>query len=292
MQVDHKERPFLMVVFGAIEILIGLFWLLPGFAALRPVAGTIPPSSLALMVATFGGVGALSLALGIGTLLSRRWARTLSLLVAWFWLAGGLVVLVYSLVAPSIPGPVLAVFVFITLLSTAFVLFFSSKNVTAIFEARDPHVRWTDKCPAPVLVLSLTNALGVLGGIFSIVQAAPTPFFGTVLTGGAAQAYYTVLVALSAYLAWGMYKVARSAWWVAVIMTLVLGVSAAVSYSLLDTDTLYRAMNVPPQQVAALRMSGVGIGHLRQFTTVAMTLWLGYLLYVKRYFDAPAPRHA
>lgn len=287
MPAVYKDRHSAMIIFGVIEILIGLVWLLPTLTMLLPSVKMPPGSSVAMMVAVFGGLAAMSIALGVGTIMPRRWARSLSLLVAWFWLATGLGMLIYSLFAPQMPGAVLGVFVFLTLFATSFVFFYSGKNVKATFEARDPHVRWTDKCPLPVLALSLGYGIAAFGGFMNVSKNIPVPIFGLFLTGAASQIYYVAQIGLSAYLAWGMYRLERNAWWVAIVMTVVMGVSTVITYSGMDADTLYKAMNISAEQIAAMQKTGMGIDRIGQFTGAMIVLWVGYLLYVKRYFDAP-----
>jgi hypothetical protein len=279
---EFKNRNAGLIVFGIIEIIIGLFYLLPMGALMLPaVTQAVPDATMA--IAILASMAVISIWLGIGTLMARRWARALSLLIAWGWLGAGLLMLIYSLFTPIAAG-MWGMMVFITLVAGVFVLFYSGKNVKATFEARDPHLRWTDKCPLPVLVLSLGYGVLAVSALVATYTSMAVPFFGTLLTGIGAQAYYLVQVAMSAYLAWGMYKLTRNAWLVSVIMTVLLSVSTVVSYSVMDMTTLYRAMNVPFDQIEMMREQGWGTDRIALITGVIGVVCLGYLIYVKKYF--------
>lgn len=280
---EFKSRRTGLIVFGILEIIIGLIYLVPMGALMLPAVTQAVPDAV-MAIAILAALAIVSIWLGIGTLMGRRWARALSLLVAWDWLAVGLLMLVYSLFAPDMSTGMLGVFIFITLVAAMFVFFYSSKNVKATFEARDPHIRWTDKCPLPVLALSLAYGLTTLSALIGTYTNTPIPFFGTLLTGLASQVYYLLQLGLAAYLAWGTYNLTRNAWLMSVGLTVLFGASAVVSYSTIDMTTLYRAMNVPYDQIELMRQQGWGTDRIAFIFGVLSILWLGYLVYVKKYF--------
>jgi hypothetical protein len=173
------------------------------------------------------------------------------------------------------------------------VLFYSGKNVRATFEARDPHIRWTDKCPLPVLVLTLGYGVLAVSALVGIYTNTAVPFFGTVLEDLAAQVYYTLQIAVFAYLAWGSYKLTPRAWLASVIITVLLSVSAVVSYSVMDMTTLYRAMNIPFDQIAMMREQGWGTDRIALISAVLGVASVAYLIYVKKFFTgAPLQERA
>ena len=49
--------------------------------------------------------------------------------------------------------------VFMLLLPAAFLVFYQRASVRATCQRRDPQARWTDRCPLPVLAVSLTAGL-------------------------------------------------------------------------------------------------------------------------------------
>jgi len=120
--------------------------------------------------------------LGIGSILARRWARTLILMLAWAWLITGIVNA--ALMAFLLPGMtkwmmlggefgseveriypiVLAVMLTLTVallvvLPGVLILFYRSKHVLATVEVRDPRLSWTERRPRPVVVLSIAHAV-------------------------------------------------------------------------------------------------------------------------------------
>lgn len=283
---ESRTRRTGLNVFGILEILIGLAYLLPLGALMLPAMRSMPDVIMAIIILAAMSIG--SIWLGIGTLMVRRWARTLSLLVSWGWLVAGVFVLVYSLFVPHMAAGTLGVFVFITLVAGTFVLFFSATSVKTTFEAGDPHLRWTDKCPLPVLAVSLSYGAIAMSALMGTINNTPIPLFGIVLTGPASQAYYLLQLMMAAYLAWGMYRLSRAAWLLAVGMTAVLGASAVVSYSITDMSELYRAMEIPPDQIAMMSAQGLGTDRIALITGVLSLFWLGFLLYIKKYFAAPS----
>ncbi len=281
---EFKDRKVGLIIAGVFEIIIGLIYLLPMAALMLPdVAQSVPDAAMG--IAILASMAVISIWLGVGTVMARRWARALSLLLAWGWLAAGVAILFFNLVAPPMFTGMLQFFVIITLIAGAFVLFYGGKNVKATFEARDPRLRWTDKCPLPVLVLSLSYGLIALSALVGLYADSPIPFFGAVLTGPASKAYYAAQLAVAAYLALGTYHLTRKAWFVSVAMTLFLGISAVVSYTTIDMITLFRAMNVPFDQIAVMRDQGWDTARIALITGVFSVAWLGYLLYVKKYFS-------
>jgi hypothetical protein len=182
-----------------------------------------PAASVAMGALFYLGIAVVFGWLGVGSILARRWARTLSLALGWIWLLSGLVGGLFSLVLlprifaamPQTGGPdmtgvamgcAIAVIVpVLILLPLAFVLFYRGRNVRATFEARDPHPRWTDRCPFPVLVLALLAAFAVLPCALNALHPA-VPLFGRLLTGPPGAAAMLLFALLQVALAWGLYK--------------------------------------------------------------------------------------
>src|SRR6185312_5588971 len=55
-----------------------------------------------------------------------------------------------------------AMLVFYGLIPGTMVLFYGSQNVRLTCEHHDPVIRWTDRCPPPVLGACLVHAFGIL----------------------------------------------------------------------------------------------------------------------------------
>ena len=106
-----KDRKGILTLFGVILFLMGALTLLMALvmvlslAAQKPVTADagrqIPPSSFLLAVLCYGALSAMFIALGIGSILLKRWARTLTLLLSWITFIGGFAALVPVYFMPS-----------------------------------------------------------------------------------------------------------------------------------------------------------------------------------------------
>ncbi len=233
-----KDRSMGLIVFGAIQIVIGgCCALLIPFMLLSllvgPSAGA--PTNVRMMIPAVGFyafLAVLLVGLGIGSIRARRWARALTLVLAWMWLVVGiLALLMMSVWIPNmsdfaaeerqVPAQVM-VFVQVVMLGTMgcmylvvpgiFISFYQSAHVKATCEFKDPHVRWTDNCPLPVLALSLLLGFGAASTmIFSVCYGGVIPFFGILLKGVPGALVILGVTLLFAYLAWATYKLKMGA---------------------------------------------------------------------------------
>lgn len=208
-----KDRTTALILFGILEILLGVlcalivpFMVLGMLAsAALPSEGVAPMSAgmMAPAVLMYTGLAAWFISMGLGSIQARRWARALLLVSSWMWLIGGIAGLVFLIVlmpdmydgmaeSGQLPAQVAvimkyAMIAFMTafgvVLPGVLVLFYGNRHVKATCEFKDARVRWTDKCPLPVLAVSLLFALwagcmplmGFYGWVF--------PFFGLTLNG-------------------------------------------------------------------------------------------------------------
>lgn len=247
--------------------------------------------------------------MGIGSIKARRWARALLLVSSWIWLISGICGLIIMLVfmpnmydqmaqKGQIPKEITmimqyAVFGFMAvvyvIIPGALVLFYGSKNVKATCEFRDPRVRWTDKCPLPVLAVSLICGFGAGSMLLIGFYGWAIPFFGYILTGIAGAGIALVDMLLLGYVAWGTYKLNIKAWWCAVLMTIAWAISTGITFSRVSLWDFYAKMNFPEQQLEIMKQYS-----LPQYSTMALLfgVWvvglLGYLLYTRRYFTSPS----
>ncbi|HTH48030.1 MAG TPA: hypothetical protein VMB21_10995, partial [Candidatus Limnocylindria bacterium] len=255
----------------------------------------------------YGMMAVVMVWLGIGSVMARRWARTLMLIFSGSWLVMGLfsVVMMAILVPqlmdglreqqPGIPGAAEMVVIGIMLLVTGVIfivlpgvwsLFYRSPHVKATCEARDPAERWTDRCPAPVLTISIWLLLGVPMMLsVPVAYHGVMPFFGVFLTGLKGTLVYLLLAGVWTYAAWAVYRLDPKGWWVTLISFTLFGASAAVTYSQHGLDEMYVLMGFPEQQVEQLRHFGA----LSRQTMIVWSLWLEALLvvsllYVRKYF--------
>lgn len=312
---QFKDMRTGLVVFGIIQIILGGFCALSIlFMIFGLLVSTIsrkspsPPMNAHLL--TPGVLLAIwFIWMGIGSIKARRWARALILVSSSLWLIYGICALIFVLLILSgmydridrntqMPqvAVIIAKFIMIGFMTVSyvvipavFVLFYKSKNVKATCEFRDPQIRWTDKCPLPVLAVSFIFAIWAASMLSMVFYRwGPFPFFGFILSGIPGDAVALVIVLLSAYVVWGTYRLSINAWWCSVLLIITHALSIAVTFSRVSISDFYEKMNFSQQRIDMIKQFGV-----LQTPTMAVLsgLWsiglLAYLLYTRRYFVRP-----
>ena len=312
---DYKDRRTGLMVFGIMVIILGcLIALMVPFMVLGQlmaghVKGVEPTPARLLIpgVLMYVGLAVTFIWLGIGSVLCRRWARALLLVLSWMWLICGVIGLgVMAFVLPQVllhlptgtpPLPPLAR-MFITLFTLAFstviyviipavlVFFYQSRHVKATCEARDPVRRWTDACPLPVLAVSLMLGFAAVWMPPMIVlYHSVVPFFGCFLSG--APGAVVLVVTMIAYLiaARALYKLNVVGWWIALLGFGLWLISALLTLARADLVQMYELMNFPKAQLEVLRQIGFLQGHgMLVFMFISWLPFFGFLFYIKKYF--------
>jgi hypothetical protein len=284
----YKDRHSGLVAFGTLELLLALGSSLMVFAAVvtaifadlpsvAPLDAETPPAGIVAIVALpFLATAIVFGWLGVGSILARRWARTLSLSIGWLWLVVVAIDEIVLLAVLRVPPPARDGFVlvvgpaYLPMLSMlagvgawglifllpplALVLFYGGENVRATCEARDPKPRWTDRCPVPVLLVALVASVIAAGCV--VASLRPTvSVFGHVATGAPAAAALLVFALLAAAIARGLYELRPAAWWACLLLLLSVWASAAI-----------------------------GSAHRADWTgAVLVAAFLGYLLWIRRF---------
>ncbi len=240
--LTFKDRKTGLVVFGIFEILGGVFTTLIAGVMLvmmlsakdtgKLTGNAVDASAFLPAVLMYVSLSVWNFWMGIGSIKVRRWARTLLLISSWVWLVSGVVAISFFMQNPGVsaseaqqvPPQAQHIFKIVTLVFMAIfyivipgvmVMFYGSRHVKATCEQWDPVIRWTDKCPLPVLGLSLLWGVGLLGMPLSIISGYTIPVFGVVLSGAAGAVFMLINGLVIAYMAWGMYKLKVQAWWCA-----------------------------------------------------------------------------
>jgi hypothetical protein len=316
--LDFKDRRTGLIIFGILEILLGglaaLMILLMIFAQVMAAKATQEPTPLRQMIpglVFYAIVAVVLIALGIGSCQTRRWARALSLLVAWSWLAMGVISMVAMafflpsiLNAPQAQGQklpesarlvvMLVSMIFMGILFLAvpgvLVLFYQSRHVKATCETRDPSPRWTDACPLPVLGLSLWLGFGAVSMLtLPISIRGVIPVFGRLLSGVGGSLCCVGLAVLWAYSAWAVYQLRVVGWWIVLSSLCVMAASAWITFTQIDLLETYRVMGYPEKQIEVMKQFSFIHRHGMAYFSVAGAIpMLGLLLFVKRYFRHPA----
>jgi hypothetical protein len=286
--------------------MVGLMMLAQGMAARVNGAPTDTRTTIWVVV-FYSAIAALFLSLGIGSMNCRRWARALTLILAWVWLGSGvlsvpiLAIIMPRLLAettrhgPALPPGTLTLIlviqmVFMTILFIVIpgvlVLFYGSRHVKGTCETRDPARRWTDARPLPLL--GVVIGLWVAGGlmpIFALIYRGAIPLFGTILSGLPGVVAALGMAALWFWIGVMWYRRRAIGWWALLGALLLLGISGVVTFSHHDLTELYRKMGYPEAQIKMISGYGIMSSKLMLWGSV---IWLvpimAYLIWVKRFF--------
>jgi MFS family permease len=305
--VEYKDRRAGLIFFGALAIGVGALC-----AILVPLLFLalflMPPSTSGLngrttvtAVMSYSAMAAVLIWLGIGSILCRRWARTLLLILSWSWLLAGILLIgIFVWFAQaSFPTDAADPIIWIAMIITAIFcvalpgamgLFYQSKHVKATCEARDPAPNWTDKCPLPVLTNSLWLGLGSLWLLASsLTNQGVVPMFGYLLSGTLASLVLLICSAAGFYLAWTGYQLKTAAWWGTLAAFALASLSAAITFARVDLLEFYRKSGYSEQQITQIGNLGFFTGRFMAWSTIVFFfLFLVYLLWIKKYFDKTA----
>lgn len=319
---EYHDRRTGLIIFGiltaalgGIQLLFVPLMILAQFAAPKTNAVTPTPQMLIPGVVFCCVLAVCFIWLGIGSMLCRRWARAILLVFSWTWLVMGIVAMIFlAILLPQItsvidaaqpPGskPIppevktaimvvqaIFAFVFYVVIPGVLVLFYRSKHVKATCEARDPVVRWTDRCPLPVLAVSLWAAVAAVAMlVFPFCYRGILPFFGVFLSGITGSAVCLVLALVWAYAARALYRLELAGWWIMLLGTCVLGVSGFITYLRHDLTEIYRLMGYPETQIAQLERFNVFHGPMLAWSMLVFLLPVViYLLFIRKFFTRPA----
>jgi len=308
-----KDRSAGLVIFGILTILLGALcaMLIPLMLASQAMAEKstgVPGNYQAIIpaVAVYGVLAVALVWLGIGSIRKRRWARALLLIGAWIWLVMGVLVMAtLAFLLPQIAAgasaqgqmpagakwilvlvPLIFMGIIFLIVPGILVFFYRSPHVKATFERLDPTPCWTDRCPLPVLALSLMLGIGAVSMIgMALTSRSVFPFFGLLLSGPSASAAMIVMVAVWAWCARALYRLDPRGWLVVFAVICLFAISHMITYSFHDITEVYGLMGYTPQQREQIAKYSFLKNGVMAWSALIWTLpMLGYLLYVKKYF--------
>jgi hypothetical protein len=310
--VDYKDRRTGLIVFGILQILLGLLCILISVGIslvmlLDPQLHTgLVPQMVGFVLAVYGMLALALIWLGTGSILCRRWARVLILIGAWSVLMLGIIALIfYGLFGRKLyagmTSDATAIMVwilgmafqaiFLVVLPGIMVLFYGSRNVIATCMARDPRTRWTDSCPMPVLATSLWLVLGSLSFlIMPLCYRSVVAWFGVLVSGTPATLLLVTCMVIGLYLAWATYRLKMIAWWLCLISFTILTASAVVTFLKVDFIEFYRALGYPAEQIELLRNNNVfDDSVMTWWIVVCYALFIVYMVRIRKYFRRADP---
>lgn len=307
-RVSSHDRRTALIVVGVLLIVLGCGagLMVPLVLLGQVLAGQVqgveptPMRMLAPGLASYAGLAVAFVWLGIGSIRCRRWARSLVLVIAWVWLFSGIIgtaatamLLPGTLAHPPGGGPPLPAgaylavmifaLVFVTVLMVVLpgglVLFFSSRQVRATCEARDPVPRWTDACPLPVLGISLMLGFGAVSAPLVLpMYRGVVPFFGWYVDGLAGVAITLLTAAAAAWAARETYRVRVAGWWVALAFLAFWMLSTTVTVARGGLVAMYERMGFPEAELEMVRQ--VPILQHPALWLLLLACWLPVLLYL------------
>ncbi len=316
---DFKDRKAGLVVFGILQILLGVFcalmvplMILGMLMASLADDASAPPTSPMMMLPSiliYVLLAAWFISMGVGSLKARRWARALILTSSWLWLVCGICGLTFFLLfmpgmydsmaeEGKIPREAILVMrcvmtvvmtIIYVIIPGVLVLFYRSRHVKATCHARDPQPRWTDKCPLPVLALSMMFTAWAVSMLTTGAHGWTLPFFGTILTGIPGAAVALIMMLCLAFLARGTYKLCINAWWCAALLTVAWAVSMAVTFSRISIWDFYGKMNIPEEQLESMRQYMPHDSTMILMFALSLAAFFAYLLYTKKFFKPNTP---
>jgi hypothetical protein len=314
---QFKDMKAGLIIFGLMTMLVGgvcaLFVPLMWYGAKFPQPGGASQDlrMLAPILVMYGVLAAILVTLGIGSMMAQRWARALLLIFSWTWLIMGFVGMIFMMFGASrftegmneemarngahtSPAPPVAMLVFMAIfggvifiiLPAAWIFFYQNRNVKATCEAQDPVVRWTDRCPLPVLAVSLWFGFAVSALIASLIfLPAALPFFGAIVAGPMAKALYVAFAAVWGYGSWAFYKLDRRGWWVILACVCLFAVSGFVTYSRHDVSEMYALMGYTHDQIARMEKMSMFKGQAAAWLSFGGVIpMIGYMIYLRRFF--------
>jgi hypothetical protein len=321
--VTYPDRSTGLVVFGIIQIVLGLFCalmvplsFLGVFLARRSMGTALPAGSYVMSITLYALAAAFFIVLGVGSIRARRWGRDLTLITSWLWLVYGAVATVMLTVilpssfiagfraaadknpqAPPLPAGIAAVIltfmiaffaVFLIILPIIFIAFFRRKDVQETCRRRDPASSWTERAPLPVLGASIVFGIAAFYSFQASFTVPMFPFFGKYLTGLPASALCLTVAVVDVLLSISLFKRQLAGWWIAVAALVLRTAALAITFRRGNLMEAYARMGWSSQQLELIQNSPMyRSGGVLWFGLVFMLLFLGYVIWIKRYFGTP-----
>jgi len=310
-EAAHRDRSGWLLFFGIVEILIGAASCLLGAFVLlaiaflsrsQPTAPIPSPVGLMLNLLISSAAGAFFIAMGVGTIRARRWARAVMLIVSWPWLLTGvlgmgflylLMPVVDEMVSAQSGKPMpFGVWVFMfglfaamsVVMPLVFIIFYSDGHVRRTFEDRHAAGSWVDGRPLPILAFAgamWLYALLLLAG----VPRGVTPVFGLLLTGGPAYVVGTLHALFCVWLGMEIVRMSKAGWWMNVIYPVILHISGWLTFKYIGMERMLEAMGqlnlsqaLSPALMETIAGAAVWIG------AFSVALWVGSLVWLRRHY--------
>ncbi len=273
---DYKDRTRVVAVIGVVLLLIGIavgflgplemycFYLFSeggrfhyeGFGF-----GSFMFGNITSQIVGYYLIAAVFIPLGYGHLQVRRWARTLSLTLLWFWLVAGapLTVLIFFILAASKELSLLAALIALVFLGLSYLVFpallirfYRGRNVKRTFESKDVKSNWLEVLPMPVLVLCALYGFYIVVLHILILFNGMFPVFGVFAFGMQGILLLDISIVCLVCLIWGTVRQRIWAWWGAVISLGLFTFSTLLTCFNSSYSTLLYSLRFPPREIEFL----------------------------------------
>jgi hypothetical protein len=223
----------------------------------------------------------------------RRWARTLSLTLLWFWLVVGMpltIVFLFILVTAKNLSLATVLIAIVALGASYLVLpgllirFYRSQDVKLTFETRDPRSYRIEELPLPILVLC------ALYSFYAIVLHVPIffngmfPLFGDFVYELPGILMLDVSIMLLVCLIWGTWRRNSWAWWSSLVYFGLLTSSSILTFAKSDYLDILSMMKFAPLEMKALQGLPFQGFYFAVFFGVPLLITLGLIIASKRHF--------
>ncbi len=322
-QLDFRDRSVWLLVFGIVEILIGILCalfallttILTVMTILTPPAQNpqalsfgLSPRAAFPSLSLYALLGLVFIALGIGSIRARSWARKWSLSIAWIWLFTGLSsILLMAFVWPSLidvtssmsglPMSWVTMILLIGFLLTAatqvvlpgfFILFYRSADVIATIKARNGDLSESDQ-PTHVLSLCLVYLLFAYSALLIPVYGIKVPFFGMALTSWPALLVITLSFGIYLWLAWACLKSPRFVFPLGMGTSIFAMIATTSTFYLRPIGEFFESMPLSEEEIVFLQ--SVTDFDRSYAVWISIATWLSliaYQVFTRKLFEVPS----
>jgi hypothetical protein len=309
---DYRDRSLILAVIGVLLLSVGIVAAFLGPAEMYCFYlfseggrfhyegfgfGSFMFGNIACQIVGYYLIAALFIPLGYGHLKVRRWARTLSLTLLWFWLVVGvpLIVVFFFILAGSKELSLAAALIVVICLGLSYTIvpglliwFYRSRNVKLTFETKDPKPYWMEGLPLPVLVLCSLFLLYAIALHIPILFNGIFPLLGVWLSGMQGILLIDVLIICLLCLMWGTLRLKIWAWWGSLVYFGLMTFSILTLSKSSFSDILSK-MRFPPTEIEILQGLPFQGYHFAALIGIPFLITLGLIIYSKRYFRADYP---
>jgi len=308
--MDYRDQSPVLAVIGFLLLLVGI-----AAALLGPVEmycfylfseggrfhyegfgfGSFMFGNIACQIVGYYVIAILSIPLGYGHLKVRRWARTLSLTLLWFWLVVGLplVVVFFFILVASQDLSLAAVLIGAVLLALSYlaapgllIRFYRSRNVRLTFENKDQKSYGIEKLPLPILVLCSLYLFYSICLHIPVLFNGVFPLFGTLVSGLQGILLLDASIMCLVLLTWGTLRASAWAWWGSVAFFGSMTFSSLFTLFKSSYADILAAMNFPPKEMELLGNAPLQGSHFAVFIGIPLLLTIAAIVLSKRHFGA------